>query len=150
MVLGFLHKFSDKYDNCLCVAPSSIPDWLALVGDSADGIPGIPTWGAKSAAALLSRYRNIEAIPDDTSQWEMSAGRARRLAENLAAHREQAHLYRRLTILRTDVPLSEGVDDLAWRGAHESLRKLCADLGVSDILDRISRWILEQHRRCRP
>jgi 5'-3' exonuclease len=125
------------------VVPSSIPDWLALVGDSADGIPGIPTWGAKSAAALLSRYQHIEAIPDDTSQWDMSAGRARRLAENLAAHREQARLYLRLTTLRTDVPLTEGLDDLEWQGGREELRNLCSDLGASDIIDRVPRWISE-------
>ncbi len=125
------------------VAPASIPDWLALVGDSADGIPGIPTWGAKSAAALLSRYQHIENIPDDTAQWGVSAGRAHRLAANLAAHKEQVRLYRRLTTLRTDVPLAEGVDDLEWRGAHEKLRKLCLELGASDLPDRITRWLSE-------
>jgi 5'-3' exonuclease len=125
------------------VPPASIPDWLALVGDSADGIPGIPTWGAKSAAELLSKYQHIEAIPDDITEWSISAGRARRLAENLAAHREQARLYRQLTTLRTDVPLAENVDDLEWRGAYEGLRKLCLELGASDIPERITRWISE-------
>lgn len=125
------------------VPPASIPDWLALVGDSADGIPGIPTWGAKSAAELFSKYQHIEAIPDDITEWSISAGRARRLAENLAAHREQARLYRQLTTLRTDVPLAENVDDLEWRGAYEGLRKLCLELGASDIPERITRWISE-------
>jgi 5'-3' exonuclease len=125
------------------VPPASIPDWLALMGDSADGIPGIPTWGAKSAAELLSKYQHIEAIPDDITEWSISAGRARRLAENLAAHREQARLYRQLTTLRTDVPLAENVDDLEWRGAYEGLRKLCLELGASDIPERITRWISE-------
>lgn len=129
----------DKYG----VAPASIPDWLALVGDSADGIPGIPAWGAKAASALLSKYQHIERIPADTSQWDISAGRARRLAENLAAHREQANLYRQLATLRTDVLLVEGVNDLEWHGAHEALRKLCADLGASDLPDRVPRWIPE-------
>lgn len=129
----------DKYG----VAPASIPDWLALVGDSADGIPGIPAWGAKAASALLSKYQHIENIPEDISQWDMSAGRACRLAENLATHKEQANLYRQLATLRTDVPLVEGVDDLEWRGAHEALRKLCADLGASDLPDRVPRWISE-------
>lgn len=123
------------------VPPSSIPDWLALVGDSADGIPGIPTWGAKSASELLSRYQHIEAIPDDTSQWGISAGRARRLAENLAAHREQARLYLRLTRLRTDVPLAEKASDLEWRGAHEGFIKLCLELGANNLPDQIPRWI---------
>ena len=123
------------------VAPSSIPDWLALVGDSADGIPGIPAWGAKSAAAILSEFERIEAIPDDIGQWGLSAARARRLAESLTAHREQAFLYRRLTTLRTDVPLNESVDDLKWRGARQELRQLCLTLGADDLPDRIPRWI---------
>ena len=123
------------------VAPASIPDWLALVGDSADGIPGIPAWGAKSSAALLSKYGHIEAIPEDISEWEMTAGRARRLAENLAEHVEQAQLYRQLTTLRTDVPLEEGVADLEWQGAREELKPFCEELGVNDIPERIPRWI---------
>ena len=123
------------------VAPSSIPDWLALVGDSADGIPGIPAWGAKSAAAILSEFERIEAIPDDIGQWGLSAARARRLAESLTAHREQAFLYRRLTTLRTDVPLNVSVDDLKWRGARQELRQLCLTLGADDLPDRIPRWI---------
>jgi len=125
------------------VLPASIPDWLALVGDSADGIPGISTWGAKSAAALLSRYQHIESIPDDTAGWGVSAGRARRLAENLTAHKQEVRLYRELATLRTDVPFAEGLDDLEWRGAHEELRKLCLELGASDLPDRITRWISE-------
>jgi 5'-3' exonuclease len=125
------------------VSPVSIPDWLALVGDSADGIPGVPTWGPKSSSALLSRYQHIEAIPDDIEQWGLSAGRARRLAENLTLHKEQALLYRRLTTLRLDVPLQEGVNDLEWRGAQEGLRQLCRELGATDLLDRIPRWISE-------
>jgi 5'-3' exonuclease len=125
------------------VPPVSIPDYLALVGDSADGIPGIPAWGAKSAAELLSRYQHIEAIPDDITEWGISAGRARRLAENLADHREQARLYRQLTTLRTDVPLAENVDDLEWHGAHEELRELCLELGANDIPDQVPRWIAQ-------
>jgi 5'-3' exonuclease len=125
------------------VSPVSIPDWLALVGDKADGIPGVPAWGAKSASAILSKYHHIEAIPDDTEGWGLSAGRARRLAENLATHREQAHLYRRLTTLRKDVPLKEGIDDLAWRGAQGGLRQLCIELGANDLLGRIPQWISE-------
>jgi 5'-3' exonuclease len=123
------------------VGPSSIPDYLALVGDSADGIPGIPAWGAKSAAALLSSFEHIEDIPEDTGLWGMTAGRARRLAENLAGQREEAFLYRRLTTLRTDVPLKESVDDLEWPGATERFRQLCAEIGATDLPDRIPRWI---------
>jgi 5'-3' exonuclease len=125
------------------VGPSSIPDWLALVGDSADGIPGIPAWGVKSAATILSSFEHIEGIPDDTGLWGVPAGRARRLAQNLNAQREDALLYRRLATLRTDVPLVEGLDDVEWRGARQELRQFCAELGANDILDRIPRWLSE-------
>lgn len=118
------------------VSPASVPDWLALVGDAADGIPGVPTWGKKSASALLSKYQHIEAIPKDIEQWGLSTGRARRLAENLAAHREQAFLYRQLATLRLDVPLEEGVDGLPWRGAREEFGPLCLELGASDLVER--------------
>ncbi len=125
------------------VSPVSIPDYLALVGDSADGIPGVPAWGAKSSATLLSKFQHIEDIPEDTDQWDMTAGRARRLVENLAAHREEASLYRELTTLRTDVPLEESLADLEWRGAQESFKEFCAQLGANDIPERVPRWISE-------
>jgi 5'-3' exonuclease len=123
------------------VPPASIPDWLALVGDAADGIPGLPGWGAKSAAAVLAQFGRIEAIPDDVAQWPLPAGRARRLAEALAAQREDALLYRRLATLRRDVPLAEILDDLAWRGARPEFRQLSADLGVDDLPGRVGRWL---------
>jgi 5'-3' exonuclease len=123
------------------VAPASIPDYLALVGDSADGIPGIPAWGAKSSAALLSEYLHIDSIPEDISEWDMTTGRARRLAENLAVQKEEAQLYRQLTTLRTDVPLVESVADLEWHGAGEELIAFCEELGANDIPDRVPRWI---------
>lgn len=123
------------------VLPASIPDYLALVGDSADGIPGIPTWGAKSTAALLSQFKHIEAIPEDIAAWEMNPGRARKLAENLAAHRSEASLYRQLATLRTDVPLEEQLSDLEWRGAHPEFRGFCAELGVEDIPQRVQLWL---------
>jgi 5'-3' exonuclease len=123
------------------VSPPSIPDWLALVGDSADGIPGIPAWGAKSAAALLSQYLHIEDIPDDIEQWGLSAGRARRLAENLAAQNKEAFLYRQLTTLRDDVPIEESVADLEWRGAPEDFRQFCEELGTGTLLEQVPRWI---------
>lgn len=126
----------DKYG----VPPASIPDWLALVGDAADGYPGIPAWGAKSASAVLSKYKHIEAIPDDTRQWGLPAGRALRLAENLKARIEEAFLYRRLATLRSDVPLEQGLSDLEWRGARERLRELCVELGDRDLTGRVPRW----------
>ena len=125
------------------VPPASIPDWLALVGDAADGIPGLPGWGAKSAALVLAQFGHIEAIPDDLGQWELPAGRARRLWESLAAQRDEAFLYRQLATLRTDVPLAESAADLEWRGARPELRSLCAELGVEDIPNRVARWLGE-------
>jgi 5'-3' exonuclease len=122
------------------VAPASIPDWLALVGDSADGYPGIPSWGAKSASAVLSRYDHIEAIPDDHELWGLPAGRARRLAENLMTHKEEAFLYRRLATLRRDVPLEQSLHDLEWLGARERLRELCLELGDNDLPERVPHW----------
>lgn len=119
------------------VLPASIPDWLALVGDAADGIPGIPGWGAKSAATVLAQFSCIDAIPDDIAQWSLPASRARRLAEALAAQREQALLYRRLATLRRDAPLAERLDDLAWRGARPTFRQLCAGLGAEDLPGRV-------------
>ncbi len=123
------------------VPPAAIPDWLALVGDSADGIPGVPAWGAKSAAALLSRFMHIEAIPAETDEWGLTAGRARRLAENLSEHREQAFLYRQLATLRTDVPLAETLSDLEWKGARQGFKTFCRELGAEDLLERIPRWM---------
>jgi len=125
------------------VSPASIPDYLALVGDSADGIPGIPAWGAKSAAGILSRFGHIEGIPGDIEQYGLSAGRARRLADNLESHREQAFLYRQLTTLRTDVPLKEGLDDLEWRGARVEFKRLCQELGAENLIDQVPRWMSE-------
>ena len=122
------------------VPPASIPDYLALVGDSADGYPGIPAWGARSASTVLSSYGHLEAIPGDHQQWGLPAGRALRLAESLWAHRDEALLYRRLATLRRDVPLEQRLDDLEWRGARERLRQLCAELGDPDLPDRVPRW----------
>jgi len=125
------------------VRPQSIPDYLALVGDSADGYPGIPGWGAKSASAVLSHYRHIESIPDDPGKWKVkaiSAGRAASLAESLSTRREEASLYKRLSTLREDVPLKEKVGDLKWQGARPRLERLCRELGDENFPKRISRW----------
>ncbi len=111
------------------VDPESIPDWLALVGDDQDGIPGIPRWGEKGAATVLAQYRHLEAIPADAATWDVAVRGKEALAATLAANRDQALLYRRLATLRTDVPLAEGLDDLRWRGRHdEELRALCREL----------------------
>ncbi|MBK8012377.1 MAG: flap endonuclease [Deltaproteobacteria bacterium] len=102
------------------IEPESIPDYLALVGDSADGIPGIPKWGAKAAASALAAVRHLEAIPDDPAKWTFSVRGKDGLAASLNAHREEAALYKTLATLRVDVPLDETVDDLAWRGADRA------------------------------
>jgi 5'-3' exonuclease len=94
------------------VPPVSIPDYLALVGDSADGYPGIAGWGAKSSAAVLARYQHLEAIPSDSQEWGLKVANARTLAERLVAGREQAFLFRRLATLRTDIALFDDIDEL--------------------------------------
>jgi len=123
------------------VRPHSIPDWLALVGDSADGYPGIPGWGSKSASSMLFRYEHLESFPEDHSQWGLPAARALRLAESLRSRREEALLYRQLATLRPDVPLQERLDDLEWRGARQPLNRLCRELGNSDLVGRVPRWV---------
>jgi 5'-3' exonuclease len=125
------------------VQPASIADWLALVGDSADGYPGIPGWGAKSAASVLAQYGRIESIPEDTSGWNLGAARARRLAETLKAGMTEAKLYRQLATLRQDVPLQEQVRDLEWRGAQPHFRQLCEELGAPTLAERVPRWITD-------
>jgi 5'-3' exonuclease len=125
------------------VRPQSIPDWLALVGDSADGYPGLPGWGAKSASAVLWRFEHLEAIPDDAGKWRLKAitpGRAARLAETLAQRRDEAALYRKLATLRKDAPLEERLSDLKWQGAHVRLKSLCRELGDQRIPERVTRW----------
>lgn len=123
------------------VSPRSIPDWLALVGDDADGLPGVPRWGAKSAATVLARYGTLEAIPDEAAAWTVPVRGAAALAENLRSLRTDAALYRRLATLRTDVPLAEGIDDLEWRGAwRPALESLCRELGETELLERVPRW----------
>jgi 5'-3' exonuclease len=123
------------------VSPASIPDWLALVGDSADGYPGIPRWGAKSAATVLHHYGHIADIPDDPKSWAIAVRGAAGLAESLRTRREEAELYRTLATLRQDVPLVESLDDLRWRGARrEELVAVCAEIGMDDFVDRPSAW----------
>jgi 5'-3' exonuclease len=123
------------------VSPASIPDWLALVGDDADGIPGVPRWGAKSAASVLAHYKHLEAIPDQAARWTVPVRGAAALAQSLGEHREEAILYRQLATLRTDVPLAEGIDDLRWRGARRSeLTALCREIGDEKFVERVQRW----------
>jgi 5'-3' exonuclease len=120
------------------VPPSSIPDYLALVGDSADGIPGVPRWGAKSAAAVLAEYRHLEHIPEHAADWSVKVRGAEALAQSLARHREASLLYRTLATLRTDVPLTESLAELRWRGPDDvELPRLCRELGEPDVRERL-------------
>lgn len=130
---GVIEKFG--------VPPRSIPDYLALVGDAADGIPGIPKWGPKAAAALLGEYETIEAIPRDPVLWRPDVRAKSALAESLNSRRDEAALYKTLATLRFDVPLEETFEDLEWRGARRaSLEALCAELGEFALVERVPRW----------
>ena len=116
------------------VGPASIPDYLALVGDAADGIPGVPRWGAKASSTLLARYTHVDAIPADAAEWDIKVRGAAGLSASLEEHREEAALYRRLATLRTDVPLDPPAtrEALCWRGPDvAALDELCRELGIS-------------------
>jgi 5'-3' exonuclease len=121
------------------VPPSAIPDYLALVGDDADGIPGIPRWGAKSTAAVLRRYGAIESIPRDPSDWDIKVRGAASLSANLESEREAATLYRTLATLREDAPIPDALEDLEWKGPAASLGGLLDRLGATSVLDRLPR-----------
>jgi 5'-3' exonuclease len=109
------------------VPPASIPDYLALVGDAADGFPGLSGWGAKSAAAVLARYGHLEAIPADPRHWSVNVGSAARLAQTLERDRERAMLFRTLATLRGDIVLFDDVDELRWNGRIDALPEFPRD-----------------------
>jgi len=113
------------------VPPASIPDYLALVGDSSDGYPGLPGWGPKSASSVLRRFSRLEQIPDDPRDWRANVVNASRLAATLAEARGRAMLFRTLATLRTDIPLLKNVDELKWRGPRPEYWK-DADHGRDD------------------
>jgi len=121
------------------VSPASIPDYLALVGDSADGFPGVPGWGEKAAGTVLGRYAHLERIPTSHAQWEVPVRGAARLAAALQEHRELAILFRTLATLRTDVPVFKTVDDLRWRGPAPEFEGVAQQLGVPGLWDRARR-----------
>ena len=115
------------------VEPRSIPDYLALVGDAADGIPGIPGWGKKSASTLLYRYKHIETIPKDPRSWDVNPRGAKFLSQNLNYRYGDALLYRNLTTLRKDVPLKESLEDLEWKGVlRNNFTEMCLDLKIKN------------------
>jgi 5'-3' exonuclease len=110
------------------VAPASIPDYLALVGDAADGYPGLPGWGAKSSAAVLARYLHLEAIPEDPRTWGVNAANPGSLAATLGRERERAFLFRDLATLRTDIPVFDDVEQLRWSGPTAAFQMLAAKM----------------------
>jgi 5'-3' exonuclease len=125
----------------LGVRPPSVPDYLALVGDTADGIPGLPGFGAKGAAAVLTRYAHLEAIPDLALEWDVDVRGATRLAATLAERRDEALLYRELATLDLDVPLAESLEDLAWGGVpRDRFLAWCDEVGVDTLRDRPHRF----------
>ena len=120
---GVIEKFG--------VPPASIPDYLALVGDSADGYPGLAGWGARSTAAVLAKYGHIESIPADWTSWSVNASRPAALAATLARDRDQALLFRDLATLRTDIALFDNVDQLRWNGPTPAFQSLAARLDAA-------------------
>ena len=119
------------------VSPSSIPDFLALVGDSADGIPGLPGWGAKSSSLLLACYGAIEKIPLDPNKWDVPVRGAEKLAETLSQNFEKAQLYKDLTILRDNVSVMSNVSELEWVAPKEYFTELCDRLDASKLAERL-------------
>jgi len=130
---GVIEKFG--------VSPGSIPDLLALTGDAADGIPGIPKWGAKTSAQLLAQYGHIEDIPHDAADWEVKVRGAAAAAESLNANASEARLYKDLTTLRTDVPIAASLAALEWKGVdREKYQALCDDLGFGRLASLPHKW----------
>ena len=123
------------------VAPASIPDYLGLVGDSADGIPGIPKWGAKSTVQVLAHYGHLEQIPEAPADWQVTVRGASALASSLSENRDAARLYRQLATLRVDAPIAEDLPQLEWQGVpREPYQQLCAELGFGRLAEAPERW----------
>ena len=121
------------------VSPASIPDWLALMGDSADGFPGLPGWGAKSAATVLARYRHLEQIPKRAEEWHMPMRGTARLAATLVEQWERALLFRRLATLREDAPIGADVDALRWAGPRADFAQWADRLGAPLLQERAAK-----------
>jgi len=136
---GVLAKFGVK--------PLSIPDYLAVVGDSADGFPGLPGWGAKAAALTLSQYPHLEDIPEEWRDWQPSIKRARALSESLFNGWNDALLFRTLATVRLDVPVFDTADDLRWRGPRENFDELCQRMKAPDLSRRVAKESLTRNVR---
>src|SRR5213594_1038994 len=126
------------------VSPASIPDWLALVGDSADGFPGLPGWGAKSAATVLARYQRLEQIPRRAEQWDVPMRGTTRLATTLVEQWERALLFRRLATLRADAPIGAAVDALRWTGPRGEFAEWAKRLGAPMLQERAVKLAAER------
>jgi len=123
------------------VHPESIPDYLALVGDTADGVPGLPGWGARSASTVLARYSRLEMIPASVDEWEVRPRGAEKLAVTLRERQDDVYLYRELTTLRLDVPLTEELSDLEWRGVPRNrFKAFCDEMGFDADSIRVHLW----------
>lgn len=130
---GVMEKFG--------VRPVSIPDYLALVGDAADGLPGLAGWGAKSSSIILERYIHLESIPLEADRWDVKVRSAEKLAATLRTHMGDALLFRFLAQLRPDVPLAEDLADLEWKGAdRKAFTELCDEFGFDRLRDRPHKW----------
>jgi 5'-3' exonuclease len=119
------------------VHPKSIPDYLAVVGDSADGFPGVAGWGAKAAALTFSKYPRLEDVPKDWQAWHPSIKRARALSVSLFKSWDDALLFRTLATLRLDVPVFESVEDLRWTGPHPDFEERCRQMKAPDLVRRV-------------
>jgi 5'-3' exonuclease len=125
------------------VRPESIPDYLALVGDSSDGFPGLPGWGSKSAAAVLAKFGHLDAIPPSVLDWQIDLRNASRLAATLEEQRPAAILYRTLATLNRDADIDSTptLESLEWRGVpRERFLALCDELGFDTVRERVHRW----------
>ena len=132
------------------VRPASIPDYLALVGDSADGFPGIPGWGAKSTSAVLAHYGHLEAIPRRSLPWGVAVRGAPRLQENLRAGWRDALLFRNLATLRDDASLFDDLEELRWTGATPGFERVAESLGDPRLAQRVERVVSERGQRRTP
>ena len=123
------------------VRPESIPDYLALVGDTADGVPGLPGWGAKSSSSVLFRFPRLELIPQNPEDWGVKVGSSEKLALTLNEMQEEVYLYRELTTLRLDVSFKESLSDLEWLGVPRlEFKEFCGEMGFDASSIRVHRW----------
>ena len=123
------------------IHPESIPDYLALVGDTADGVPGLPGWGAKSSSTVLARYQRLEMIPHDVEDWDVTVRGAAKLSATFNEMQEEVYLYRDLTTLRLDVPITEELADLEWKGVpRDRFEEFCADRNFDASAINVHRW----------